>query len=55
MINRLLKRRFGNIKDSLMTQVRNLSPDDLEDLGEALLDFFEIADLVVWLEQKISS
>jgi hypothetical protein len=52
MITRLLKRRFGDVNDSLMTQVRELSADDLEDLGEALFDFSEIADLVAWLEQK---
>ncbi|HYW21722.1 MAG TPA: DUF4351 domain-containing protein [Nodularia sp. (in: cyanobacteria)] len=52
MISRLLKRRFGDVNDSLMTQVRNLCADDLEDLGEALFDFSELADLVAWLEQK---
>ncbi|TVP60200.1 MAG: DUF4351 domain-containing protein [Nodularia sp. (in: Bacteria)] len=55
MISRLLKRRFGDVNDSLMTQVRNLSADDLEDLGEALFDFSEVADLVAWLEQQNSN
>lgn len=52
MISRQIKKRFGDVNDSLMTQLRNLSADDLEDLGEALFDFSEVADLVAWLEQK---
>jgi predicted transposase YdaD len=55
MINRLLKRRFGDVNDPLMTKIRNLSADDLEDLGEALFDFDEVADLVTWLNQKVSN
>ena len=55
MINRLLKRRFGDVNDPLMTKIRNLSADDLEDLGEALFDFYEVADLVTWLNQKVSN
>ncbi|WP_392478146.1 Rpn family recombination-promoting nuclease/putative transposase [Nostoc sp. C110] len=52
LISRLLKRRFGDIDGSLVEQVRNLSAEQLEDLGEALLDFSEVADLVAWLEQQ---
>lgn len=52
LISRLLKRRFGDIDGSLVEQVRNLSAEQLENLGEELLDFSEIADLVVWLEQQ---
>jgi hypothetical protein len=55
IICRQLKKRFGDIYDSLMTKVRNLSADDLEDLGEALFDFYEVADLVTWLNQKVSN
>ncbi|MBD2521239.1 DUF4351 domain-containing protein [Nostoc sp. FACHB-133] len=51
LISRLLKRRFGDINGSLVEQVSNLSAEQLEELGEALLDFSEIADLVAWLEQ----
>lgn len=51
LISRLLKRRFGDIDASLVEQVRNLSAEQLENLGEELLDFCEIADLVAWLEQ----
>lgn len=52
LISRLLKRRFGDIDGSLVEQVRNLSAEQLEDLGEELLDFSEIADLIAWLEQQ---
>ncbi|MHC5756793.1 DUF4351 domain-containing protein [Nostoc sp.] len=52
LISRQLKRRFGDIDESLVEQIRNLSAEQLENLGEALLDFSEIADLVVWLEQQ---
>jgi len=55
MINRLLKRRFGDVNDLLMTKIRNLSADGLEDLGEALFDFSDIADLVTWLNHKVSN
>ncbi|WP_375510107.1 DUF4351 domain-containing protein [uncultured Nostoc sp.] len=51
LISRQLKRRFGDIDGSLLEQVRNLSAEQLENLGEALLDFSEVADLVTWLEQ----
>lgn len=51
LISRLLKRRFGDIDGSLIEQVRNLSAEQLENLGEALLDFSEVADLVAWLGQ----
>ncbi|MBN3883014.1 MAG: DUF4351 domain-containing protein [Nostoc sp.] len=52
LISRQLKRRFGDLDGSLVEQVRNLSAEQLENLGEELLDFSEIADLVVWLEQQ---
>ncbi|MGF1932878.1 MAG: DUF4351 domain-containing protein [Nostoc sp. ChiQUE02] len=50
VIRRQLKRRFGDIDASLVEQVRNLSAEQLEELGENLLDFSEVADLVAWLE-----
>ncbi|MBH8562064.1 DUF4351 domain-containing protein [Nostoc sp. CENA67] len=52
LISRQLKRRFGDIDASLVEQVRNLSAEQLENLGEALLDFSQVADLVVWLNQQ---
>ncbi|MEH1834004.1 MAG: DUF4351 domain-containing protein [Nostoc sp.] len=52
LISRQMKRRFGDIDASLVEQVRNLSAEQLEELGEDLLDFSEVADLVAWLEQQ---
>ncbi|MBN3888260.1 MAG: DUF4351 domain-containing protein [Nostoc sp. JL31] len=52
LISRQLKRRFGDIDGSLVEQVRNLSAEQLEELGEELLDFSEMADLIAWLEQQ---
>ncbi|MHC5726330.1 MAG: DUF4351 domain-containing protein [Nostoc sp.] len=49
LISRQLRRRFGDIDTSLVEQVRNLSAEQLEELGEELLDFSEIADLVACL------
>ena len=50
LISRQLKRRFGDIDGLLVEQVRNLSAERLEEWGEDLLDFSEVADLVAWLE-----
>ncbi|MEH1915368.1 MAG: DUF4351 domain-containing protein [Nostoc sp.] len=52
LISRQLKRRFGDIDGSLVEQVRNLSAELLEELGEELLDFSEVADLVAWLDEQ---
>ncbi|OCQ89034.1 hypothetical protein BCD64_04660 [Nostoc sp. MBR 210] len=52
LISRQLKRRFGDINTPLLERVRNLSAEQLEELGEALLDFSEVTDLEVWLNQQ---
>jgi len=52
LITRQLKRRFGDIDASLVEQIRNLSAEQLEELGEDLLDFSEVADLIAWLEHQ---
>lgn len=46
---RLLKHRFGEIPASLTEQIQGLSIEELENLGEALLDFETQDDLVEWL------
>lgn len=48
---RLLRRKFGEIASELEHQVRALSVTQLEELGEATLDFSTIADVVTWLER----
>ncbi len=52
LIIRQLNRRFGEIDASLIEQVRELSVEQLEGLGEALLDFSVVADLEAWLNQQ---
>lgn len=49
MVTRLLNRRLGNIDDTLVDRLRGLSVEELETLGEALLDFTSVADLTNWL------
>ncbi len=46
---RLLARRFGAIAPELQAQIQQLSSSQLEELGEALLDFSTTQDLVTWL------
>ena len=51
LILRLLNRRIGAIPANLVEQITQLPIETLENLGEALLDFQNEADLVNWLEQ----
>lgn len=53
LIIRLLNRRFGEIDSSTIERVQGLSIEQLEALGEALLDFSAISDLEAWLNQRI--
>ncbi|KAB8331523.1 DUF4351 domain-containing protein [Scytonema tolypothrichoides VB-61278] len=52
LIIRQLNRRFGEIDLSLIERVRELSIEQLEALGEALLDFSALTDLEAWLRQQ---
>ncbi|MBG1259081.1 DUF4351 domain-containing protein [Nostoc commune] len=52
LILRLLNRRIGEIDALLIEQITGLSIEQLENLGEALLDFSRIADLEAWLNQQ---
>ncbi|MBZ8182964.1 Rpn family recombination-promoting nuclease/putative transposase [Oscillatoria salina] len=49
---RLLKRRIGEVKPELQAQIQELSVEQLEELGEALLDFSSEDDLISWLEKN---
>ncbi|AFY48880.1 hypothetical protein Nos7524_3077 [Nostoc sp. PCC 7524] len=51
-LQRLLSRRFGEIDSSIIEQLRILSTEQLEVLGEEFLDFANVSDLVAWLEQN---
>ena len=52
LIWRQLNRRLGQVAPSLEAQIRQLSIEQLEELGEALLDFDSEVDLVNWLESQ---
>jgi len=51
MLLRQLTRRLGNLTPELTEGVQKLPIEKLEALGEALLDFNELEELVAWLEQ----
>jgi Domain of unknown function (DUF4351) len=51
LVLRQLKRRVGNISVDLEARIKTLSFAQLEELGEALLDFSSIADLDSWFSQ----
>ncbi|MEH2370191.1 Rpn family recombination-promoting nuclease/putative transposase [Nostoc sp.] len=52
IVLRLLNRRVGNIPDALLSQIQGLSVEQLEALGDALLDFSTLADLEGWLQNQ---
>jgi predicted transposase YdaD len=52
LVLRQLNRRLGQVTTSVEKQIRQLSVKQLEDLGEALLDFENEADLLHWLSQN---
>ncbi|WP_017653933.1 DUF2887 domain-containing protein [Fortiea contorta] len=54
LILRLLSRRVGELPQDVRSQVECLPLEQLENLGEALLDFTSMADLDVWLESLSS-
>ncbi|MBR8833749.1 MAG: DUF4351 domain-containing protein [Stigonema ocellatum SAG 48.90 = DSM 106950] len=49
LILRLLTRRVGELSQQTITRIDALSLEELENLGEALLDFEAMVDLEVWL------
>lgn len=52
LVMRLLNRRFGEIAAGISTQIQQLTVVQLEELGEALLDFSSLADLEGWLSRN---
>jgi predicted transposase YdaD len=54
LLLRLLSKRFGKISDHSIQTINKLSLEQLEDLGEALLDFSSITDLDNWLQSHIN-
>ena len=54
MVLRLLTRRIGALTPEIQAQIQTLSISQLEDLGEALLDFSQPTDLTAWLQNHQS-
>jgi predicted transposase YdaD len=50
LLLRQIKRKFGAPDRELTTKIANLPLEQLENLGEELLDFKTIGDLTHWLE-----
>ena len=48
----LLNQRFGQLDSEILERVKVLSAEQLENLGAALFNISEIADLVTWLNQE---
>ena len=54
LVLRLLNRRLGGVDAALAERVRQLPIDQVENLGEALLDFDSEQDLQRWIAQTMS-
>ena len=54
LISRQLNRRVGELSIAIRSQIDRLSVPQLENLGEALLDFSSVEDLTIWLENNRS-
>ncbi|WP_016953371.1 DUF4351 domain-containing protein [Anabaena sp. PCC 7108] len=49
---RLLNQRFGKLDSEIVERVKFLPVEQLENLGAALFNISEVADLVTWLNQE---
>jgi predicted transposase/invertase (TIGR01784 family) len=52
LLIRQLSKRFGKLKDIYIENINSLNIEQLENLGEALLDFTDINDLERWLKSE---
>jgi predicted transposase YdaD len=52
LILRLLNRRIGMVAEEMKAKVQLLSVSQLEELGDALLDFTSMADLEGWMRSR---
>ncbi len=55
LIIRQLSRRFGTVEGAIQERIRQLSVSQLEELGESLLDFSSLSDLLSWLDKANSA
>ncbi|MEQ8755561.1 MAG: DUF4351 domain-containing protein [Coleofasciculus sp. G1-WW12-02] len=51
-ILRLLERQFGSMSPEIINQIQNLSFEQLEHLGDDVLDFNSVEELSNWLEDN---
>ena len=51
MAVRFLSRQFGNLSPSLISQLNELSLEQIEALGDVMVNFISLEDLTHWLEQ----
>ncbi len=49
LVVRLLQRKIGDISPTLKTEINSLNIEQIEALGEALLNFSNLDDLINWL------
>lgn len=52
LVIRLLHRKLGQLPPSLETMIQSLEIEEIEALGEALLDFNDVDDLSTWLQRQ---
>ena len=53
LVIRQLSRKIGNLSPELEIRIRNLPIETLENLGEDLLDFNSLDDLISWLDNHL--
>ena len=53
LLLRILSKKFGKLRDEYIKSINGLNIAQLEDLGEALLDFKDINDLEKWLQSQM--
>jgi Domain of unknown function (DUF4351) len=49
----MLQRQFGALPAGVQLAIEGLSYDQVDRLGEALLDFQNLADLQQWIDQFV--
>jgi predicted transposase YdaD len=50
LVLKLLTRKLGNINPEIRSRVNSLTIEQLESLGEDLLDFTQMSDIWAWLD-----
>ncbi|MFN4280846.1 DUF4351 domain-containing protein, partial [Thermosynechococcus sp.] len=53
VVLRQLRRRFGSVPNDLEERIRRLSPEQIEALAEALLDFTDLEEVSDWLNRSL--